>query len=587
MTSSQRTFYEFDQFRVDTVRRLLLCDGETVPLTPKIFDLLLTLIEHRGQVLTKEELLRKVWPEVIVEESNLTQNIFMLRKTLGETPSDHRYIVTVRGKGYRFVSEVREAHEDATDRPPQSDYAELARSGDKAITIAVLPFKNLYPKDDDEYLGAGLASSLIARLNQLRLVAARPTASVLKYSTPGYSPQVVGQELRVGAVLDGTIQHVGDRIRVNVELVRVQDGNTLWASHFDADFTDIFNVQDSISEQVVSALHVELTGEEQSRLTDKETDNIEAYRLYIKGRYFWDQRTASGLQKGIEYAERALAIDPHYVKAHIGVADSYALLAEYLYLSPSDAFPKSRESALRALELDNTLAEAHASLAEVSFFFQWDWTKAEQGYRRAFELNPYYASAHHWYAWFLMTQKRFDLALTEIQLAQRLDPGSLPLAAALGLPFYFRREYRLAVEQYRETLEMNPNFTLAHYYLGLALLQLGQYGEAISSLNKVRAVEYTQQVLAYLGYAYGRLGRRAEALRVVRDLQRMKQRGYISPYIEAIIYAGLNETAEALAHLEDAFQKRATWMVFLQVEPCFDQLRAEPRFRELLRQLWS
>jgi DNA-binding winged helix-turn-helix (wHTH) protein/tetratricopeptide (TPR) repeat protein len=587
MSSSRRTFYEFDEFRVDTVRRLLLCDGETVPLTPKIFDLLLTLIEHRRQVLTKEELLRKVWPEVIVEESNLTQNIFMLRKTLGETPSDHRYIVTVRGKGYRFVSEVREVHEDATDRTPQSDYTGLARSGDKAISIAVLPFKNLHPKDDDEYLGAGLASSLIARLNQLRLVAARPTASVLKYSTPGYSPQVVGQELRVSAVLDGTIQRVGDRIRVNVELVRVQDGNTLWASHFDANFTDIFNVQDSISEQVVSALHVELTGEEQTRLTDKETDNIEAYRLYIKGRYFWDQRTASGLQKGIEYAERALAIDPHYVKAHIGVADSYALLAEYLYSSPFDAFPKSRQSALLALELDNTLAEAHASLAEVSFFFEWDWAKAEEEYRRACELNPYYASAHHWYAWFLITQKRFDEALTEIQLAQRLDPGSLPLAAALGLPFYFRREYRLAVEQYRETLEMNPNFILAHYYLGLALLQLGQYGEAISSLNKVKAVEYTQQVLAYLGYAYGRLGRRSEALRVMRDLQRMKQRGYVSPYIEAIIYAGLNETLEALTHLEHAFQKRATWMVFLQVEPCFEQLRAEPRFRELLRQLWS
>jgi tetratricopeptide (TPR) repeat protein len=275
------------------------------------------------------------------------------------------------------------------------------------------------------------------------------------------------------------------------------------------------------------------------------------------------------------------------VRAYIGVADSYLLLGEYLHLPPSEAFPRAKGAALRALELDDSLAEAHASLAEVFFFFEWDWAKAEEEYRRACELNPRYASARHWYAWFLMAQARFDEALAEVSVAQKLDPGSLTLATAIGLPFYFRREYEQAAEQYREALEMNPNFTLAHYYLGLALMQLGRYGEAISSLRKVRAVDYQQQVTAQLGCAYARAGRRAEALGMLRELRAMRQRGYVSPYMEAIVYAALGERDEAVGWLERALGERAPWMVFLQIEPCFDALRPEPRFRQLVRQLWG
>lgn len=583
MQATRRTIYEFGQFRIDAVRRLLARNGATVPLTPKNFDLLLTLVQRREQVLTKEELLRTIWPHTVVEESNLTQNIFVLRKLLGETPNDHHYIVTVPGQGYRFVAPVREYEEQ-----PRPDWADdLAGVDEQTVSIAVLPFKQIDPQTDEAYWGPGLASSLINRLSRLRLLMVRPTSAVLKYSAAGYSPQLAGQELGVTAVLDGTLQRAGDSIRVNVELIRVRDSASLWVGQFDNSFTDIFSTQDAISEQVARALQVELTGEERNKLTRKETDDSEAYRLYIKGRFFWEQRTRSGLLKGVEYARRALALDPDYTRAYIGLADSYLLLGEYLHLSPADTFPHAKEAARRALELDESSAEAHASMAEVLFFYDWDWARAEAAYQRACLLDPHYATAHHWYAWFLMTQKRFGEALTQINLAQRVDPGSLTLATTLGLPFYFQHEYAQAVEQFREALEMSPNFTLAHYYLGLALLQLGEFGPAISAFHKVKAVDYQQQVTALLGHAYARLDRRPEALKMLQDLRKMKQHNYVSPYIEAIIYAALDEKRAALDRLEQAFEERAPWMVFLQIEPFFDSLRPERRFRRLLQKLWG
>ena len=585
MSSNRRIIYEFGPFRLDSVRRLLARDGEAVPLTPKTFDLLLTLVQNRGQTLSKEELLRRIWPRTAVEESNLTQNIFVLRKALGETPGDHFFIVTVPGRGYRFVAPVRELEEGENSR------AEWAGDGNGpnrgAVTMAVLPFKSIDRQAGEEYWGPGLAGSLINRLNRLRAIVARPITSVLRYADAGQSPQDAGRELGVSAVLDGTVQRAGESIRVNVELIRVNDGVTLWAGQFDDRLTDIFGTQDAISEQVVRALSVELTGEERGRLTSRDTDDGEAYRLYIKGRFFWDQRTRRGLLKGAEYAERALALDPNYVRAYVGVADSYLLLGEYLHLPPAEAFPRAKGAALRALELDDSPAEAHASLAEVLFFYEWDWARAEEEYRRACALNPRYASAHHWYAWFLMAQTRFDEALAEVSLAQKLDPGSLTLATTTGLPYYFRREYERAAERYREALEMEPGFTLAHYYLGAALLQLGSYGEAVSSLRKVKAVDYQQQVTAQLGCAYARAGRRAEALGALRELRAMRRRGYVSPYMEALVYAALGEKEEALGWLERAHGERAPWMVFLRVEPCFDALRSEPRFRRLVEQLWG
>src|SRR4051794_6314538 len=330
MSSARRIIYEFGPFRLDAERRLLSRNGTIVPLTPKNFDLLLTMVQHRGQVMSKEELLRRVWPRTSVEGSNLTQNIFVLRKFLGETPNDHNYIVTAPNHGYRWVAPVREIEDDAGDT-----MGELG-SISNATTIAVLPFKNI-GAIDDEYLGSGLAGSLIARLNRLSSVIARPTTSVLKYADPGYGPQAAGRELGVSVVLDGTIQRAGSEIRVNVELIRVHDAAPLWTRQFNTVFTNLFSTEDAIAEEVVRSLQVTLTGAENQRWSNKDTENIEAYQLYIKGRFFWEQRTRSGLLKGIEYAEKALALDPNYVRAHIGLADSYSLLGQYLYLSPSEA----------------------------------------------------------------------------------------------------------------------------------------------------------------------------------------------------------------------------------------------------------
>jgi serine/threonine-protein kinase len=583
MTTNRQAIYEFGDFRLDARRRLLVRDDATVALTPKTFDLLLTLVQHRGQVLSKEELLRRIWPRTAVEASNLTQNIFVLRKTLGETPNDHNYIVTAPGHGYRFVAPVRELEPRA-----EQEWVEDLRAGThQPVSIAVLPLKNINPQTEDAYLGTGLASSLINRLNRLSTIVARPATSVLKYTDPSYGPQQAGLELGVSAVLDGTIQRAGNAIRVNVEMIRVLDGITLWAGQFDNNFTDIFGTEDAIAEEVIRALELKLTSDDNRKLATKETENPEAYRLYIKGRFFWDQRTRNGFLKGIDYARRALALDPNYVRAHVGLADSYSLLGQYLHLAPADAFPQAKEAAVRALELDDSVAEAHASMAELLFFYEWDWAGAEASYQRAFELDPRYASARHWYAWFLMSQKRHHEALEQIRLAQRLDPGSLTLATTLGLPFYYQGQYEQAAEQYQEVLEMDPNFTLAHYYFATAMLQMGRYGEAIAYLRRVRAVDYSQQVSAQLGCAYARLGRRSEALNMLQDLKLMRQRYYVSPFTEAMIYASLNDTDAALERLAQAREERAPWMVFLQIEPCFETIRSDRRFRRLVQELWG
>jgi TolB-like protein/Tfp pilus assembly protein PilF len=589
MESARINAYEFGPFRLLPGERRLLRGSQAVALTPKVFDTLLALVCHSGRLLGKDELMKMIWQDSFVEEGNLTQNIFILRKVLGESPHDHQYIVTIPGHGYRFVAEVREITREVADfRHKASDISgqSAAQRAEALTSLAVLPFISLYSEGDHEYLGPGIADTLITRLSNIKRLTVRPTTSVLKYINARPDPLEAGRELNVDAVLDGRIQRAGDALRVTMQLIRVRDGRTLWAEKFDEKFTNIFEVQDSISEQVMRALAVQLTSDEQKMLTKRYTQSVEAFQLYIKGRHFWNKRTVEGLKRGMDCAQQAIDIDPTYTMAYIGLADSYNLLAGYAGLAPQETFPKARAAALRAQEIDDTLSEAEASLAFVAYRYDWNWTAAEERFRRAVELKPDYPTAHHWYGEYLAAMGRFAESIAELERAQQLDPLSLPINTDLGQSLYFARQYASAIEQLQKTLEMGRGFVRAYVILGAAYERKGLYADSIAAFSKAREIAGENQLaIGGFGRACAIAGRRDEALEALRELKRMSEQRYVSNYNIAEIHMGLGDHDEALKWLWKAYESRDVWLVWLRVNPAFDPLRADTRFTELLRRV--
>lgn len=589
--------YEFDSFRLDAARSLLLRDGEQVSLPPKTLETLLLLVREAGRVIRKEEFIARIWPDCFVEEGNLTQHIFTLRKALGEGPHDHRYIVTVPGQGYRFVAPVRElllTDDGAADGGAAARQTDDGRTPEKAreateaavASIAVLPFKMLGGDQIDSFLGPGLADALITRLSGVGQISVCPTSAVLKYADSDGSPLVAGRELGVQTILDGHLQRSGERIRVTVQLFRLSDGKTLWAEKFDEKFTDVFSVQDSISEQVASVLVRRLTDEELQTLTKRYTGNTEAFQAYIRGRYFWNKRTAEGLQKAIEYFEQAIAIDPAYALAFAGLADAYNLLAGHGGLQPRETFPKAKAAAERALEIDDSLAEAYASLGFVSYRFDWNRADSERHFKRAIAMKPNYATAHHWYGESLAATGRSADSLAELGRAQELDPLSLPINTDLGQSFYFARRYEEAARQLEKTLEMDHNFPRALIILGAVYEQQGRFMEAIEMSSRAVKVSLSNPLaLSGLGHARALAGQHHEARRIVSDLQRLATSRYVSSYNIAIIYAGLGERSVALDYLERAVGNSDVWLVWLKYDPRLDCLRDEPRFDALAQRV--
>ena len=579
MTTSEKGIYEFGPFRIDMERYLLLRDGETIPLSPKVFETLLFLIQHRGEVAKKDEILESVWPDTFVEEGNLAQNISLLRKALGEEKNEHRYIVTIPGVGYRFVAPVKE-YEGLP--PPREEVAEQP-----VRSIAVLPFKNLAGETANKFFGPGLADALIMRLSSIRYLKVRPTAAVLKYNNLKEDPLVIGRELNVAALLDGVYQQEADKIRVSVQLVSVKDGITLWAAKFDENLTDIFAIQDSISEHVVRSLALQLSGDEQRQLKRNYTHDPEAFQLFIKGRYFWNQRTPEGLRKALDYAQQAIAIDPLYAPAYVGLADSYSLLgAQHGVLAPRESFPKARAAAERALEIDEKLAEAYASKGFIDCVFEWDWARSEQDYLKAIELKPNYPTAHHWYGELLTILGRFDEAYRELQMAQGLDPLSLAINVDLAASFFNSRQYDRSERQLVNLLELNPNFIRAHTVLGRVHEQKGEYAKAIDLLDRAVELSGADPVpLSALAHAFASAGKMSEAGKILEDLQESANRRYVSACHIAGIYIGLGKNDLAFKWLDQAVENRDIELVWLKVNPIFDPLRSDARFVELVRRV--
>ncbi|HWS70494.1 MAG TPA: protein kinase [Thermoanaerobaculia bacterium] len=448
-------------------------------------------------------------------------------------------------------------------------------------SLAVLPFRNMTNDPESEYLSDGLTDGIINQLSQLPKLKVMARSTVFRYKGRDADPQAVGRELRVRGILSGRLQHIGDRLIINVELVDANDGSQIWGETYNRQLSDLVQLQDEMSREIVEKLRLKLTGAEKKKLRKKQTLNTEAYQLYLKGRFQWNKRTEESLKKGIALFNEAIELDPAFASPYAGLADSYVTLATNVPLPPREAMPKAKAAVTRAIEIDEGLAEAWASLAAIRLWYEWDWDGAEEAYRRAIELNPNYATAHDGYSMLLCARGRFDEAIEQIRKACDLDPLSRIIAVHAGWPFYFARDYESAVRHFRKALELDENFIPAHGWLGMALGQQHRFDDALDAFRRAISVERTPILVAMLGHTYAIAGNRGEAERVLNVLREEATTRYISPYDLAVIHAGLGHVAEAMKGLREARDDRSAWMIFLDVDPRLESLRDERGFRDL------
>ena len=625
--SEPSPLYEFDAFRIDPNKRVLFRNDEVIPLTAKVFDTLLVLVQNRGRLLPKDELMKLLWPDTFVEEGNLSVNISVLRKALEETPNDHRYILTVPGRGYKFIAEVKENsngqnHSDkvkieaaviavAKEQPAQLR-SSLKTLGAAVITalilfvflrkdnqsptpvpvpatvpsvksIAVLPFRPLTPDEEDSYLGLGMADTLITKLSGIRNLMVRPTSAIQKYSFSSQDSLSVGREQQVDTVLEGSIERFQDSIRITVRLLDVHDGSSIWGYQCDEkQCSNIFELQDLLSEKIADALLLKLTNVQRLALRKHYTENPDAFELYVKGRYYWNKRTSEGLLKAIDHFSSAVKKDPKYALAYVGLADCYSLGVWYIPIPATEAIPKLESAAKTALQLDPQLAEAHLAMGNYHSFL-WHWALVKEEIAKAVELNPGYPTAHHWYALCLATAGDPIQAIPQAKIARELDPLSLVINTDLGWVYYLARRYDDAIEQYKKALELDPNFSLTHFDLAFAYSAKGMHNEAIAEMKK--ASDRGSDYFGGLGYIYGVAGKKAEALKALHDLTELSKTKYVPPFHFAWIYVGLGEKDQAIAYLQKVYAEHTQHVVDFKMHPMFDPLRNDPRFIKLIQQV--
>ncbi|HYY58940.1 MAG TPA: tetratricopeptide repeat protein, partial [Pyrinomonadaceae bacterium] len=436
-----------------------------------------------------------------------------------------------------------------------------------------------------EYLSDGITESIINTLSQLPQLKVLARSTVFRYKGREVDAQEVGRELGVRAVLTGRVLQLGGDLVIKAELVDVSEGTHLWGEQYRRKPADIFEVQEEIAREISRNLQIKLTGEEKRLLAKRYTDNAEAYKLYLKGRYCLSKMTKESLMSGIRFFNQAIETDPNYALAYAGLADAYYGLSG-AYLPPKEAMPQAKAAAVKALSIDDALAEAHASLAVIKAFYDWEWAGAETEYKRAIELNPGYASAHHWYGWYLALMGRLDQSISEITQAYELDPRSLEINTDLGLSFFLARQYDQAIEQFRKSIEMDQSFTNGHFFLGWAYEQKGDAERAVAEFKKVIQLDEAPFYMAALGHAYAASGRREEAERVLDELkERQRQGTHVSPYDFTIIYTALGERELAFEALERAFENRSEALVWLKVDPRLDPIRTDPRFISIQRRV--
>ncbi|HEY0347987.1 MAG TPA: protein kinase [Pyrinomonadaceae bacterium] len=452
-------------------------------------------------------------------------------------------------------------------------------------SIAVLPFANVGGNSDTEYLSDGLTESLINNLSQLRNLNVKSRSSVIRYKDKDVEPQLVGKELGVQAVLLGRMSQHGDDLTLNLELVEARTGNQIWGEQYNRKLSDLVAVQSDITRDVLEKLRQRLTSSEQQRATKNYTANAEAYQLYLQGRFYWNKRTADSYQKAINYFRRAIEKDPNYALAYTGLADCYSFLSSQGIRSPQDVFPLAKDAATKAIQIDNSLSEAHTSLAYVKLYYDWDWAGAESEYQRAIALNPNYATPHHGYAYLLISSGRTEAAFAEIKKAEEIDPLSVLFQTDHGEFYYFSRRPDEAIAQLKKAIEMDPSFVRAHFLMGRALIQKGRCDDGIAEAMKAEQMGPVGEQLGWRAQEYAACGRKAEAQKLMNELLAMSKDRYVSPHWFAATQAGLGNKDEAFKWLDQSIDLRFGPMIYLKVNPIWDPLRSDPRFAARLRRV--
>ena len=604
--------------------------------------LLEILLEHPGEIVTREELRSRVWPNESFGDFDQALNISIgkLRSALGDSAENPRFIETLPKRGYRFIADVSVIDADARPRrqeplsgdlpttdpglkikdvgsavapkrrlwPTRSVIGALAliiiitiitlsilsvwrlRSRAPASTgirsIAVLPLENLSGDASQSYFADGMTDELITDLAQISALRVISRTSVMVYKGARKPLPQIARELNVDAVVEGTVLRSGDQVRITAQLIEAATDKHLWSQSYEGELRDTLALQNRVASAIADQIRINLTPQEQAALKNVKVVNPDAYESYLKGRYFWNKRTADGLKVALAYFKQAIEEDPKYAQAYSGLADTYALLGDWQYavMTPKEAFPKAKAAAIKALELDNTLGEAHNSLAFVLDGFDWDFDSAGKEFQRGIELSPGYATAHHWYAWHVSLLGRYDEAIAEMRKAQNLDPLSLIINADLAEVLVLAHSYEESIQQSRKTIEMDPNFALAHNQLAQAYLQKHMYDEAVAELQQaVKLSGNSPTCMANLARAYVASGKRNEAVKLLGDLKKRSNPGYSNASEIAMIYASLGDTDQAMNWLEKGYEERFNPGVLLR--PGFDPLRSDPRFQNLLRRI--
>jgi TolB-like protein/Tfp pilus assembly protein PilF len=560
MFDQLKTSYEFGPFRVDTRERQLIRNGEVVPLRPKVFDILLMLVQNSGHILTKDDVMNHVWAGTAVEEGNISRTISTLRNALGERPHEHRYIETIPWRGYRFVANVKEIR--------TGDFGKMIDS------IAILPFVNVDADVKTEYLADGITEGVITSLAQSTNLRVISRNSVFRYKGREVDTQSIERKLRVQALLLGRVVRSDDVLSISVELIDAEDDRHLWGAQYIRHPSDLFQTYETIARSIREKLRLESSVVEQRH----HTRNHEAYVSYLKGRYYFNKLTPDGVQTAIGHLRQAIEQDPAYSLAYAALGDCHN------YLAHRD---EAKHALLKALELDDTLGETHASLGFFKFLYDWDFSGAEDEFKRALTLSPAYAEAHHWYAVYLANLGRHDEADQHARRAIEFDPLSLLMNMTPALNFYLAREHDKTIEELRKVLQMEPNFVAARSVMGNVLVQKGLYEDAIREFSKALelikgAATAEVSVKALMAHAYARWGKRHDALKL---LEEVSLHATASPYLIAGVYAALQDCDAAFEWLNEAYDQLDVQLVSLKVDPMLDGVRQDQRFTELLNRV--
>jgi TolB-like protein/DNA-binding winged helix-turn-helix (wHTH) protein/Tfp pilus assembly protein PilF len=634
-------FYEFGPFRIDSAERVLLQDGRLVHLTGKAFDVLLALVERSGHIVERDELIEKVWPDCFVEEGNLTVTISMLRKVLEASENEDPYIETVPRRGYRFTAEVREVQpidggKENLVRDPGLSAAEqelaatrdsrstetkekrlkisigpgrrwallvvavlvigavaallLIRQGGRTAveikSLAVLPLKNLSGDPEQDYFAEGMTEALINHLAKIGALRVISRTSAMHYKETAKQLPEIARELKVDAIVEGSVLRSGDRVRISAQLIHAPTEQSLWASSYEHDLRDVLDLQKEMAQTIAQEIQVRVTPAEQARLARAHPVNRKAYLDYLKGRHHWNKRTQESVNKAMEHFQSAIEEDPTYAPAYAGLSDCYALQGTVGIgaKSPRETRPLAVAAARKALQIDGELAEAHTALA-VIHHYEWEWAEAERGFQRALELNPGYPHAHYRYSAYLACRGRLEEAVVEARRAEELDPLSVTMKWNVGYILDYARRHDEAIQQLQNTLEFDPNYTFAHWSLGVSYVYKSMFADAIVSLEKAISLSKSPSFVAWLASAYAMSGNTVQARKLLRELMDIQKQRYVSPAAIAQLYVALGEKDQAFEWLEKAYQERSNMMAYLGVTPTVDALRSDPRFQDLLRRI--